>query len=221
MPRSAPQGLPCKIPPPHALPPASSPALQSYSVSQRFSKSLFHCMFIPIYYHRAGTRTGVQITYTCVFAHAWMHICMFTHTDINPLHTRQFISCTWSRRSQTTWVVVPCSCVRTYPRTIAPQRNFETPVVFLWPVSGAQLGCYRSPQASRHCAFSATSWVDSRPWIARKHPAPAAVSGRSQPRQVPGNPSSCGQGQKETWRLPECGFQGRATARADSGVTAS
>ena len=79
----------------------------------------------------------------------------------------------------------------------------------LWPASGTQLGRYRSPQASRHCAFSAASRVDSRPWMAREHLAPAGVSGRFQPRQVTGNPSSCGQGQKETWHLPERSFQGR------------
>lgn len=99
-------GLPRKIPPPHALRPALLPC-RLFSIPG-FSKSLFHRVFMPIYSHRAGTRTGVQITHVCLYTHGC--ISVHAHTQIEISARTQLISCTWSRRPQTTRGVVPCSC---------------------------------------------------------------------------------------------------------------
>ena len=163
----------------------------------------------------------MQIVYVCVFVHAWMPICIFTHTDVPPAHTpvcKLYLQLHVSDQLGCSAVLMCKNLPQNHSSTAGRLRDpCCVSLTCLWP-GRAATGLPRLPVSVR---FSATLWVESRPWITHKHLAPAAVSGRSQPRQVPGNPSSCGQGQKETWHLPKRGFQGRATAQVDSGVTTS
>lgn len=131
---------------------AWSVALQSLLYPRDFQKA---CFIACSYQYNITEQVHARVGRSCTCVYLYMHGCIsvYSHTEMYPLHTHQFISCTWSCRSQTTQAVVPCSCVRTCLRITAPQGETLRPLLYFSDLSLARPGGYRSSQASCLCAL--------------------------------------------------------------------
>lgn len=156
MPRKRPPARPPLRNPSSLRPAASlltwSVALQSLLYPRDFQKAYF---IVCSYRYSITEQVHARVCRSCTCVYLYMHGCIsvYSHTQMYPLHTRQFVSCTWSSMSQVTWVVVLCSCVRTCLRITAPQGETSRPLLCFSDLSLARPGGYRSSQASRLCAL--------------------------------------------------------------------